>query len=69
MNATVSIILIALLGAGAVLVVRELVKSLSNLITLFKDGYKREVINQRNGMVFNKKNNKLEADQSVILPH
>ncbi len=62
-----SIVLLLIVGM-AMLCVAKIVEYIINLATLSKDDNYYNVAKQRNGIVYNKKSKKLEADQSIILP-
>lgn len=48
--------------------IKKLVESIANLSILLRKGNYYDVSKQKDGIVYNKKTKKLEADQSLILP-
>ena len=61
-------IALVLLTIVAMLCVKKIVECLLNIIIFSKKENRYNVAKQRNGIVYNKKTQKLEADQSIILP-
>lgn len=61
-------IALVLLTIVAVLCVKKIVECLLNILIFSKKENRYNVAKQRNGIVYNKKTQKLEADQSIILP-
>lgn len=45
------------------------IQALLNIFVLYRYSKKSDSVSQRHGMVFNEKKQKLEADQSPILPY
>lgn len=56
------------LGVCAGFAAKKLIEGIINLSVLLKKGNRFDVSRQKNGIVYNKKEKKLEADQSMILP-
>lgn len=52
----------------AVLCYNKIIKCIAKLNIKSKKEYRYDIAKQRNGIVYNKKTKKLEADQSIILP-
>ncbi|SCH63179.1 Uncharacterised protein [uncultured Bacteroides sp.] len=50
------------------ILIKKVVERIINLYALSKKESYYNIEKQRNGIVYNKENNKLEADQSIILP-
>ncbi len=50
------------------LVAKKLIEGIINYSIISKKENKHDVSKQRHGIVYNKKDRKLEADQSTILP-
>jgi len=63
----VRIMAIIILGIATTYFAKKFVESIYNFIALGKKNY-GDVTRQKHGIVFNKKTNKLEADQSLIVP-
>ena len=61
-------IALVLLTIVAMLCVKKIVECLLNILIFRKKENRYNVAKQRNGIVYNKKTQKLEADQSIILP-
>ncbi len=61
-------IALVLLTIVAMLCVKKIVECLLNILIFSKKENRYNVAKQRNGIVYNKKTQKLEADQSIILP-
>lgn len=61
-------IVLVLLTIVAMLCVKKIVECLLNILIFNKKENRYNVAKQRNGIVYNKKTQKLEADQSIILP-
>ena len=61
-------IALVLLTIVAMLCVKKIVECLLNILISSKKENRYNVAKQRNGIVYNKKTQKLEADQSIILP-
>ncbi len=61
-------ITLVLLTVVAMLCVKKIVECILNIKVLNKKENHYDVAKQRNGIVYNKKTKKLEADQSIILP-
>jgi len=68
MSITLKILVILILGIVAWFMTREIIKTAINIRILLLKGRFCDKSRMRNGVVFNKKTNKLEADQSAILP-
>ena len=62
------VLAVVLLTIAIMFFIKKLVESVINLSYLSKDKNLYDVSNQKHGVVLNKKTQKLEADQSVILP-
>lgn len=69
MNALLSVIGVILLGGVAMYLIKELVEAIINLKVINREKQMPDLAKQRNGIVYNKKTHKLEADQSMILPY
>lgn len=65
----VRLTLLFVLGILVVLAIKRMILCVLNIIALFNRKDRCLPINQRHGIVYNKKNKKLEADQSLILPY
>ena len=63
-----SVIGVILLGGVAMFLVKGLVEAIINLNVIKHEKQMPDLAKQRNGIVYNKKTKKLEADQSLILP-
>lgn len=63
----VRIMAIIVLGIATTYFAKKFIESIYNFIALGKKNY-ADVTRQKHGIVFNKKTNKLEADQSLIVP-
>ena len=61
-------IALVLLTIEAMICVKKIVECLLNILIFSKKENRYNVAKQRNGIVYNKKTQKLEADQSIILP-
>ena len=61
-------IALVLLTIVAMICVKKIVEWLLNILIFSKKENRYNVAKQRNGIVYNKKTQKLEADQSIILP-
>lgn len=61
-------IALVLLTIVAMLCIKKIVECLLNILIFSKKENRYNVAKQRNGIVYNKKTQKLEADQSIILP-
>ena len=61
-------IALVLLTIVAMLCVKKIVECLLNILIFSKKENRYNVAKQRNGIVYNRKTQKLEADQSIILP-
>ncbi len=68
MQIILSIIAIICAGVSTVIAINKLIKSLLRIsILLQKENY-HDVTKQKNGIVYNTKTKKIEADQSLIFP-
>ena len=65
---TMILISMILLGVCAGFAAKKLIEGIINLSVILKKGNRFDVSKQKNGIVYNKKEKKLEADQSMILP-
>lgn len=63
------VIAIILLACAFIFCVKRIIYAILNLIELRHFNRTADPINQRHGIVFNKTTQKLEADQSPILPY
>lgn len=66
-----TVILIVVLIAASVVAIhaaRKIIEGIANLAIVVKKRKHPDLPVQRNGIVFNKKSGKLEADQTCILP-
>ncbi|MCU6771185.1 hypothetical protein [Bacteroides cellulolyticus] len=61
-------IVLPILAITAMILIKKVVERIINLYALSKKESYYNIEKQRNGIVYNKENNKLEADQSIILP-
>ena len=64
----IRILLITALIVVAMFLIKKFVEGTFNLMALWDSKGKYDVSKQRHGIVYNKKDKKLEADQSLILP-
>ena len=65
-----TILFIVLLIVASVLVIhasRRIIEGIANLVVVFKSRRHIDLPVQRNGIVFNKKTGKLEADQTYVM--
>lgn len=68
MNALSTIVAILFLGVVASYLIKKLIETIINLIIIGQESKRPDLAKQRNGIVYNTKTKKLEADQSLILP-
>lgn len=62
------LIAVFILGLVLVFLLKKLTQCLINLSVLYKKDNALDISKQRDGIVYNTKSKKLEADQSIILP-
>lgn len=68
MKIVLMVAVILIMGVCAMLVAKKLIEGIINYSVISKKENKHDVSKQRHGIVYNKKDRKLEADQSTILP-
>ena len=68
MTLTIKLLLVFVLGIIAILLIKRMVYAVYNILELRNKSNAYDIVKKRNGIVFNTTTNKLEADQSVMLP-
>lgn len=68
MGLVIKLIFLFALGILAIVLFTKFIFSIFNLRDVTNKNLANDVTRQRNGIVFNNKTNKLEADQSIIYP-
>lgn len=68
MTALFSVVALLVLGGVASFLMKKLIETIINISIINKESKCPNLSKQRHGIIFNTKTNKLEADQSLILP-